>query len=88
MPGDEDRAAGELGAGDAHDEAEVRDESVVGAQHGGAQRVAAEADAPPLGARERLGGPARGRARAQVLSRRACARSSSRSSSGASGWIV
>ncbi len=59
--------AGQLGARDAHDEAEVRHEAVVGAQHRGAQGVAAQADAPSLGAREGLGRPARGRCGAEVM---------------------
>ena len=36
------------GSGNAHHQAEVRDQPVIGAKHGGAQRVAAEAPVPAL----------------------------------------
>ena len=46
--GDQDRAPGELGAGDAHDQREVRHQPVVGAEHRGAQGVAARRAMAPL----------------------------------------
>jgi hypothetical protein len=49
----------ELGAGDAHDQAQVRDEPIIGAENGGSERVAAEAAVTALEAGQRAAGDRR-----------------------------
>src|SRR6185437_15271875 len=60
--GGEDSRRREIGADHAHDEAEIRDQPVIGAEHGGTQRVAADAAVPPLDAGEDAAGHAARRA--------------------------
>ncbi len=46
--GDEDRMRCQVGSGDSHDEAHIRDEPVIGAEDRSAQRVAAHPAVPAL----------------------------------------
>ena len=65
--GDQDRMGCEIRPRNPHDQAHIGDEPVIGAEHGGAQRVAAHPAMPALQARQRSATERAWRARSQRL---------------------